>query len=476
MTWMTSDLVVLLFVSVLILCFLGTVLVRSREFWKRYLSMTQLDILLKAASVYLLLAVPLLAGAILYFSTFHGSHPVISDQGTYTAYVIGNQTISTETGYGNHPVLVLIFLSWLAGVFYRGIYKEIQSARLLACMEQSTKEAKASLEMQKEQIRKEYKIRRRVDIRVTGVVSSPFTAGILRRKIFCPETEYAVEDMELMLRHELTHCRRQDVLYRRILYWLCAFYWFAPWIRSFTEYAVEVNEMACDECVLTGMSKAVRFRYANLLAGLTETEEKTEMPYPALLFQEQTVSGLERRLENMLGRKEKNRKNKMLFTAVSFGLAVTFPLTTCAAAGGASKLQHEAVQLMVEEHEEEPQEWNYEEFCEVDTDEVMREVESMMLTRDMTSVKEDVDGKEAVSVATLSLEKGDTVNLYLKANKTTDKFRAGLKDSSGKKTYVNSSSGTVNHTFTVSKKGTYKVFIEGTTTSKIHVEGSVTAL
>lgn len=474
MTWMTSDWVVLLLTAVCILNLLIAFLSVSRGFLERHFDRQQTDWLLKAAIVYMLFFIPVISGCILYFSTFHGSRPLEWSDGEQSmVYIIGNRTFSTETGLGNHPFFILFFAVWLTGVLYFGVYRRIKDSRLLRRMERNSVKSKdAGLSELKEELKKEYEIPIPVEILVSDLVFSPFTEGTVRCRIFFPKDGYEEESREMMLRHELIHCKKQDILYRRLLFWLCALYWFNPFVYRLADYFVEINEMACDERVLEHASKKMRYEYAKLLADAARMEETCTLPKPALLFSGRSESGLERRIENMMKKRNKTVKNRMAYAVFSLLLAAVFPLTTCAAADGISKLQSAAAQAMVEEQEEfmqSPDMWK--EVYEMNTNENVREVQTDLAARGMTEIDENVSGKEQVTIATLTLTKGTVVQIYLMGDSTTDKFRAGLEDSSGWKNYVSASNGEIAHTFTIAAKGTYKVFMEGTTDKNIHACG-----
>lgn len=111
-----------------------------------------------------------------------------------------------------------------------------------------------------------------VEIRKVAGLRGPVAAGVWRKVIFVPETwcAWCEADREIVLRHELSHHRRHDPLWR-----LCAeIARAAMWWHPLTHWmAARFNlqcEYACDEAVLREGTDAKV--YAHLLCGLAEKQ------------------------------------------------------------------------------------------------------------------------------------------------------------------------------------------------------------
>lgn len=473
MMWMTSDFAVLLLASSFILSVLAALFFCFRRFLENRIKMRHMDYLLKGMIVYMMFFMPVIAGCVLYYSTFHDIRYIEgAEEGWEWQIVIGNRSFSTETGLGNHPGFVILLMAWMLGVLYWGVYRSIKDIRVFHKMEKyASGNPDEEIRKQKEILQKEYGIKKPVDMLFNNWMDSPFTTGIFRKRIFFPQSGYEEVDREFMLRHELIHLKNRDAVFRRLLFWLCALYWFHPFVYRLADYFVEINEMACDEDVLRGRSKKERYQYASLLVNVAKSQEKKKYLKQELVFYGDTQSGLERRIENM--KRNKIMVKKSFYVILVLALAAACPMSTFAAASGVSGLQSVAAQALVKEHEKFMEPDNFVEIYEKDENQNVREIQTDLGVKRSTDIDVTINGKEQVVVATLSLSKGDKVAVNLWSDNTTDKFRAGIKDSSDWKTYVNSSSGEIDHTFTVSASGTYKVFVEGTTDKDVHVTGGV---
>ena len=96
-------------------------------------------------------------------------------------------------------------------------------------------------------------------------VKGPMMTGLLRPTVILPETLPAREDLWFILRHELTHFRRRDILYKTVL--LCAnlIHWFNPLTWVMLRFAEGDLERCCDDDVVKGLSADDRARYGQVI-------------------------------------------------------------------------------------------------------------------------------------------------------------------------------------------------------------------
>ena len=80
-------------------------------------------------------------------------------------------------------------------------------------------------------------------------------------------------------------------------------------------------------------------------------------------------------------------------------------------------------------------------------------------------------------------EQAQRQELHSKIWKIADDVRGAVDgwdfkqySSKGKRIYVQTSNGWIDHTFSIEQSGSYKIFLEGTTSKSIHITGSITIL
>lgn len=472
--WKLSDVILLLFTAVLIQNLLFLLFFAVRKILERRLSMCGINGIMKLILWYALLLLPVIAGIVMFKCTYHRFLPLMDlGEGSLekVSPVIGRVSFSSWTSYGNHWIFILILILWMAGAFVKGIIPYLRERGLLKRLKNTGGGAiDSKLVKDVRRLEREMGIRKPVEILEHALLSHPFITGCFRSRLYFPEMPLDEKERELMVRHELVHCRRRDSLYRRILFFLCSLYWFNPFMGLFAHYFVETSEMACDEEVLQSCSSRERKRYAELLVSFNQGESFLRQ---AVALTGHSESGLERRLKNML--KKENKRNKWIAMVMTVVVVSACPLMTVSASYGASVLQERAVKMLEVEVEEEMNGIENELTEEVDYEDMgeMRDLGIHLGARGLELIDETVSGKEAIRVSTVTLEKGKKITFTLEGDNNTAQFYAGYKDSSGKRVYVLSSHGQISHSFTMPKNDTYEIFIQGATSNTVHVTGSV---
>jgi beta-lactamase regulating signal transducer with metallopeptidase domain len=111
-----------------------------------------------------------------------------------------------------------------------------------------------------------------VEIREVCGLRGPVAAGVWRKVIFVPETWGAWDeaDREIVLRHELSHHRRRDPLWRLCAEIARAAMWWHPLAHWMAGRFNLQCEYACDEAVVREGTDAKT--YAGLLCGIAEKQ------------------------------------------------------------------------------------------------------------------------------------------------------------------------------------------------------------
>ncbi len=110
----------------------------------------------------------------------------------------------------------------------------------------------------------------------TSAVDAPAAFGIWRPKILVPlglRIMLTSDEWQLMLRHELSHIHRRDVLARWGMELVAIVYWFNPFVWIARHYVRQSQELAADDAVLGAMAPGDRPRYGHTLlmvAGLIQ--------------------------------------------------------------------------------------------------------------------------------------------------------------------------------------------------------------
>ena len=175
-----------------------------------------------------------------------------------------------------------------------------------------------------ETLQAELHIRRRVHVVRTGSAHSPMLTGFFRPLLILPERKYAPEELEAILRHELTHCRHLDPWYQLLLALACALHWFNPLVWWMRREACNTLELACDEAVVRGRDSAYRKSYCEAI--LSSAIVRRRLPFSTALGGGKR--GLRLRFAAILTTRKKHTGAVLLAAVMLFG-AVSTSLVAC---------------------------------------------------------------------------------------------------------------------------------------------------
>lgn len=118
----------------------------------------------------------------------------------------------------------------------------------------------------------ELKLRRKVEIRICGGISSPLTYGLVKPVILLPKTFEPdnSEQLRLVLTHEITHIKRFDVIRKIAVIIAVCVHWFNPlaWVM-FVLFNRDI-ELVCDDIVIGKIGHKNRREYALALVEMLD--------------------------------------------------------------------------------------------------------------------------------------------------------------------------------------------------------------
>ena len=154
----------------------------------------------------------------------------------------------------------------------------------------------------------------RDNIRLSAKVDSPAVYGIFRPKIILPQ-DYSDRDLTYIIRHEKTHIRRLDNLWRILGFLAAAVHWFNPLSWVFLKVFLEDLELACDEMAVSGLDAEERKDYARTLLSCTGSK--------SMLVSAFGGAKVRTRIENVL-----SYKRMTVLSAAGFAVLVIFIIYT----------------------------------------------------------------------------------------------------------------------------------------------------
>lgn len=173
-----------------------------------------------------------------------------------------------------------------------------------------------------EQLRERYAIQRKIEYIDSSNKNFPnnavFTTGFFRPTVFC-STEAEGWEREMILKHEMVHIKRWDVLWRMLMLGVQIAHWYNPLVWLLSREFDKICEMSCDECVLQGEGDEAKGKYGKLLIAMA-VEEPQGKPY--ILGLSKGGQQLKERIDNVM--KDGKKCFGKLLSACIVGAMVLF--------------------------------------------------------------------------------------------------------------------------------------------------------
>lgn len=137
---------------------------------------------------------------------------------------------------------------------------------------------------------------------VCEAITTPAVTGFFRPTLLLPHERYDLNDLRYILRHELCHLKRRDMLLKFVLLLANTMHWFDPMVYLMLRQADEDIELACDSAATDGLERAERAAYSRTLLAAVQSNVRA---LPATMCFGSTVERLKRRITNVLGAQKK---------------------------------------------------------------------------------------------------------------------------------------------------------------------------
>ena len=189
-------------------------------------------------------------------------------------------------------------------------------------------------------------------------VNTPMLTGVLHPVVVLPQLAYTANGMgrELygILRHELTHYRRRDVVYKWLAVFVTSLHWFNPLVYLIRREIGVACELSCDEAVIKNMSVSERKGYGNTLLALAAKQR-----IPAGVMATTLCEGKKQLKGRLMGIMHYKKKTH---AAIAFMIILALALTGCAAGiaafGGGNTDNADGISTLQGEQAQNPEETN----------------------------------------------------------------------------------------------------------------------
>lgn len=244
----------------------------------------------------------------------------------------------------DYKLLVIFFAVWFIGACFIMLIKMLRYLNLRHELQALSIDCgDNSLDEIVERLRKELRCRCKPNVAWTRAENKTFTLGAIRPIIFL-QKHYADEELYWILKHEMTHIVRRDLLIKMLLEFVGCLYWFNPFIYVLTDKFGSVCETSCDEQVMKGCSEREREIYIKLLDG-NKDDKRVKAPLCSAL--EDGNGDIDKRIRLLKTAEDIAGKKKLFATSIFVLMVFVDSLIAFAY----PKVQH--VELVVNEIAEE---------------------------------------------------------------------------------------------------------------------------
>ena len=168
---------------------------------------------------------------------------------------------------------------------------------------------------------------RKINVRVWENVASPFITGIFRPMLILPKTELSEEQLHNILRHEMTHFKRHDILYKWFAEFVKCIHWFNPIVWYVSKQIAAECEISCDMSVTKNMTGSEEMSYVSTILSLLPTGKSKQLPLTTQMASSKKF--LKRRFIMI-----KNKKTTSRFMSVLSAVIAVIMLSTTVFASG----------------------------------------------------------------------------------------------------------------------------------------------
>lgn len=160
-------------------------------------------------------------------------------------------------------------------------------------------------------------LKKSLPVYVNQLVASPMLVGIFRPIIIIPSLNMSNDELRNIIKHELTHYRRLDIIYKWMVQISVCVHWFNPLLYMISREINRACELSCDEAIINTIDETGRLQYGDTLLSTLRTNGTYSDTIVSITLSENTAL-----LKERLGAIMVFRKKTKYVAAVSVALSL----------------------------------------------------------------------------------------------------------------------------------------------------------
>lgn len=190
---------------------------------------------------------------------------------------------NTATLYNTASIIAwwqIGFAIWAAGVIIFLAFHAIKHYRFCKTMRRWSKNiTDERILLLLEDIKSEMGITRSIQVHLCTFAGSPMMVGLFKPQILLPTLEMTQDETRFILKHELVHYKRKDLLYKYLVMAATALHWFNPIIYMIAKAINVLCETSCDAEVLQNADESTRQSYGETIIGIVQYHSRLKTAY-----------------------------------------------------------------------------------------------------------------------------------------------------------------------------------------------------
>lgn len=177
---------------------------------------------------------------------------------------------------------VLLFFLWILGVMIFSVFCIYRQYQFKRYRNRLSRPCNSKIKHIAESIAEQMGI---ADVKTVMLaeIAAPMMTGFRTPVILLPERNYSDTELRFIIKHELIHFQRHDLVYKLLLLICRAVHWFNPLMLMIARVIEQECEFACDEAVIADEEASAKKGYCqSILSTVTMQNARNTSPVPVV--------------------------------------------------------------------------------------------------------------------------------------------------------------------------------------------------
>ena len=176
----------------------------------------------------------------------------------------------------------ILFAIWVIGAIIFAIKSMLTHYRFKRYLSRCSIPCDNNISELTKAVAKQMRIKKINVVRLKGV-DSPMMTGLRHPTVILPECDYSEEELRLIIKHELYHFKKRDLLYKAIFIFCKMIHWFNPVMAVIEREIESICELACDERVIRNENKKDRKTYCQAILNTASLKDERAASHAPVL-------------------------------------------------------------------------------------------------------------------------------------------------------------------------------------------------